>query len=47
MIAEFQNQSISLWCVVSGKAKPLKGRYIDCEQNIEQVVAAGQRNRWE
>jgi hypothetical protein len=27
--------------IASGKAKALKGRYFDCEQNIEQVVAAG------
>ena len=27
--------------IASGKAKVLKGRYFDCEQDIEQVVAAG------
>ena len=27
--------------IASGKAKALKGRYFDCEQNIEHVVAAG------
>jgi hypothetical protein len=25
--------------IASGKAKVLKGRYFDCEQDIEQVVA--------
>ena len=27
--------------IASGKAKILKGRYFDCEQDIEAVVAAG------
>jgi hypothetical protein len=27
--------------IASGKAKILKGRYFDCEQDIETVVAAG------
>jgi hypothetical protein len=27
--------------LASGKGKVLKGRYFDCEQDIEQVVAAG------
>ena len=27
--------------IASGKAEALKGRYFDCKQNIEQVVAAG------
>jgi hypothetical protein len=27
--------------IASGKAKVLKGRYFDCEQDIEQVVSAG------
>ena len=28
--------------IASGKAKVLKGRYFDCEQDIEQVVTTGQ-----
>jgi hypothetical protein len=28
--------------IASGKAKVLKGRYFDCEQDIEQVVSAGE-----
>jgi hypothetical protein len=44
MVAEFQNQSISLRrdvYIASGKAIAAKGRYFDCEQNMAQVVAAG------
>jgi hypothetical protein len=27
--------------IASGKSRVLKGRYFDCEQDIEQVVSAG------
>ena len=29
--------------IASGKAKVLKGRYFDCEQDIEHVVTQGQK----